>query len=121
MRRVVTTKVDDLNESDDNVETVEFALDQIKYEIDLDETNRAELHEKLAKYVEKARIVPKKRKGNKKPKPVGETPKKYDREHSLRIRERAQFAGETVSKRGRLPDAIAEKYNDDAVVGKKAG
>ena len=46
-----TFKTDDLDNSEDDVSTVHFALDKINYEIDLSAANNTRLREKLAKFL----------------------------------------------------------------------
>src|ERR1700760_958193 len=55
-QKTVVTLVDDLTgEESEDITTVEFALDGVTYEIDLDEKNTAVLRDSLAQYVAAAR------------------------------------------------------------------
>src|ERR1700712_3873189 len=55
-QKTVVTLVDDLTgEESEDITTVEFALDGVTYEIDLDEKNSAGLPDQLAQYVAAAR------------------------------------------------------------------
>src|ERR1700712_4739588 len=55
-QKTVVTLVDDLTgEESEDITSVEFALDGVTYEIDLDEKNSAEQRDSLAQYVAAAR------------------------------------------------------------------
>lgn len=53
-RKVITILSDDLDGSEAN-ETISFALDGTEYEIDLNETNAAELRNALSRFTDAAR------------------------------------------------------------------
>lgn len=55
-QRVNVILVDDID-GDDAAETVSFGLDGVEYEIDLNESNAAELRAALARYIEAGRRV----------------------------------------------------------------
>ena len=105
-----TFMTDDLDGSDDDVSTVQFALDGTSFEIDLSAANEARLREKLARFVDAAspvkqpKAVPAKR--AKKSVPVAST-----KEQTPAIREWAKAAGFAVSSRGRIAKTVQEAFD----------
>lgn len=55
--KVYTTLIDDLDGGTDGVETIEFGLDGVRYEIDLCTVNAAALRRALTTYVGAARMM----------------------------------------------------------------
>ena len=119
-QKTVVTLVDDLSgEESEDISTVEFALDGVTYEIDLDEGNSAALRDALANYVAAAR-----RTGGRRAASTGRrrnggsgtgtqratSPGGYDRETSKQIREWAKGEGFEVSDRGRVPNNVVEAW-----------
>jgi hypothetical protein len=100
--RIVTTKTDDLDPSQEADQTVEFGLDEAAYEIDLTDANAERLRDTLAEFIKVAR-----RAGGKPPKP-GHVKRRFTRETARDIRVWVRANGGTVEDRGR----IAEKYVD---------
>src|SRR5664279_68941 len=96
--------VDDLT-GDNAAETVSFALDGARYEIDLTEDNAARLRDTLAVYIASARratrpglrAVNGSRRGT-----------RADREQTAAIREWARSNGHKIGEKGRIPARIVE-------------
>lgn len=119
-QKTVVTLVDDLSgEESEDISTVEFALDGVTYEIDLDEGNSAALRDALANYVAAARRTGGRRAaatGRRKSggtgtgTPRATSPGGYDRETSKQIREWAKGEGFEVSDRGRVPNNVVEAW-----------
>lgn len=123
-QKTVVTLVDDLTgEESEDITTVEFALDGVSYEIDLDDKNTAALRDSLASYVAAARRIGGRRatggrrrgSGSSGGGPGSGTPRAtspggYDRETSKQIREWAKGQGFEVSDRGRVPNNVVEAW-----------
>ncbi|NMO90252.1 Lsr2 family protein [Actinomycetospora sp. TBRC 11914] len=118
-QKTVVTLVDDLTgEESEDITTVEFALDGVTYEIDLDEKNSAELRDQLAQYVAAARRTGGRRASSGRRRsggagtgtPRATSPGGYDRETSKQIREWARTEGFEVSDRGRVPNNVVEAW-----------
>ncbi|MEJ2869946.1 Lsr2 family protein [Actinomycetospora sp. OC33-EN08] len=121
-QKTVVTLVDDLTgEESEDITTVEFALDGVTYEIDLDDKNSAELRDALAQYVAAARRTGGRRAatggGRRRASggagtgtPRATSPGGYDRETSKQIREWARTEGFEVSDRGRVPNNVVEAW-----------
>ncbi|GAA4895603.1 histone-like nucleoid-structuring protein Lsr2 [Actinomycetospora straminea] len=110
-QKTVVSLIDDLDGTEAN-ETVEYGLDGVTYEIDLNDDNATKLRDALAPYVAAARRTSGKRSTVKDAvkKAVGGTPKR-SREENQRIREWAKKQGLEVSERGRIPNEVAEAYD----------
>lgn len=118
-QKTVVTLVDDLTgEESEDITSVEFALDGVTYEIDLDEKNSAELRDSLAQYVAAARRTGGRRASSGRRRsggagtgtPRATSPGGYDRETSKQIREWARGEGFEVSDRGRVPNNVVEAW-----------
>jgi hypothetical protein len=119
-QKTIVTLVDDLTgEEAEDISTVEFALDGVTYEIDLDEKNSSKLRDALAEYVAAARRTGGRRASNGRRRPSGgagtgtpraTSPGGYDRETSKQIREWAKGQGFEVSDRGRVPNNVVEAW-----------
>jgi Lsr2 len=122
-QKTIVTLVDDLTgEESEDISTVEFALDGVNYEIDLDEKNSAALRDALASYVSAARRTGGRRasastsggggrrRGAGTGTPRATSPGGYDRETSKQIREWAKGQGYEVSDRGRVPNNVVEAW-----------
>lgn len=116
-QKTIVTLVDDLTgEEAEDISTVEFALDGVSYEIDLDEKNGAALRDALANYVAAARrtggrrSTGGRRRGAGTGTPRATSPGGYDRETSKQIREWAKTEGFEVSDRGRVPNNVVEAW-----------
>jgi hypothetical protein len=118
-QKTIVTLVDDLTgEEAEDITTVEFALDGVTYEIDLDDKNSARLRDALAEYVAAARRTGgrrangggRRRSGAGTGTPRATSPGGYDRETSKQIREWAKAQGFEVSDRGRVPNNVVEAW-----------
>ncbi|MDD7921326.1 histone-like nucleoid-structuring protein Lsr2 [Actinomycetospora callitridis] len=120
-QKTIVTLVDDLTgEEAEDITTVEFALDGVTYEIDLDDKNSARLRDALAEYVAAARRTGgrrssaggngRRRSGAGTGTPRATSPGGYDRETSKQIREWAKGHGFEVSDRGRVPNNVVEAW-----------
>ena len=105
-----TFKTDDLDGTDDDVSTIQFALDGTTFEIDLSVANEARLREKLARFVDAASPV-------KQPKaaPVKRAGKSVSvvstKEQTQAIRDWAKSAGLVVSSRGRIAKNVQDAFD----------
>ena len=108
-QKVLVQLVDDIDgRSGDDVSTIQFGLDGVSYEIDLNESNAERLRGSLANYLAAARRVGGRIKRGTKPQPGGSnTPG----EAGL-IREWAKANGVALSDRGRIPDNVIEAYRE---------
>ncbi|PVZ10884.1 histone-like nucleoid-structuring protein Lsr2 [Actinomycetospora cinnamomea] len=119
-QKTIVTLVDDLTgEEAEDITTVEFALDGVTYEIDLDEKNSEKLRDALAEYVAAARRTGGRRASGGRRRagggagtgtPRATSPGGYDRETSKQIREWAKAQGFEVSDRGRVPNNVVEAW-----------
>lgn len=116
-QKTIVTLVDDLTgEEAEDITTVEFALDGVTYEIDLDDKNSARLRDALAEYVAAARRTGGRRSNGRRRSGAGTgtpratSPGGYDRETSKQIREWAKSQGFEVSDRGRVPNNVVEAW-----------
>jgi Lsr2 len=118
-QKTIVTLVDDLTgEEAEDISTVEFALDGVTYEIDLDDKNSAKLRDALAEYIGAARRTGGRRAGTGRRArsgagtgtPRATSPGGYDRETSKQIREWAKSQGFEVSDRGRVPNNVVEAW-----------
>ncbi len=106
-QRHIVQLVDDLDGTEAS-ETVTFALDGTRYEIDLTEANASKLRDSLALYVANARRSSRAefRPG---PRP---RPARNDREQTAAIRRWARQNGHRVGDKGRIPANILEAYHN---------
>jgi len=106
----ITYQVDDLDGSEDDVNTVQFNLDGTNFEIDLSAANAARLRDSLAKFVEAATPVRSARSGRspRRTKVVGPPP---NRDQAQAIRDWARSNGYEVSARGRISKAIQDAFD----------
>lgn len=106
-QRVQVQLIDDLT-GDEAQETVRFALDGTKYEIDLTNANADKLRSALSRYVENGRKASGRRTGQEraKPAPAGQS----SREDTRRIRQWAHENGYNPSSRGRITGSILDAY-----------
>src|SRR3954451_13393211 len=116
-QKTIVTLVDDLTgEEAEDIATVEFALDGVTYEIDLDDKNSTKLRDALAEYVAAARRTGGRRSSSRRRSGAGTgtpratSPGGYDRETSKQIREWAKAQGFEVSDRGRVPNNVVEAW-----------
>jgi hypothetical protein len=115
-QKTVVSLVDDLDGTEAN-ETVEYALDGVTYDIDLNEENAKQLREVFAPYISAARRTGGRRStsrgrsssgggGGSASGAVGRS-----REALKAIRDWAKGEGWAVSDRGRLPGKVVEAYD----------
>jgi len=112
-RKVQVILSDDFDDDVPADETVTFALDGTTYEIDLSDSNAAEMRDVFAKYVGAARKVAGRGRasGSGRSKATGGTGAgRMDREQAGAIRDWARKNGHEVSDRGRIPASVVEAY-----------
>lgn len=99
--------VDDLTGAD-AAETVSFALDGSRYEIDLTADNAAKLRDTLGVYIAGARRSnrPAVRSNG-----ASRRGSRADREQTAAIREWARVNGHRIGEKGRIPSHIIEAYH----------
>jgi hypothetical protein len=103
--------IDDLTGVDAS-ETVTFALDGARYEIDLSEDNAAKLRDTLAVYIASARRAARAAAR------VDGAPRRgtrADREQTAAIRQWARNNGHPIGDKGRIPTRIVEAYHATSV------
>jgi hypothetical protein len=96
--------IDDLT-GDEAAETVTFALDGSRYEIDLSADNAAQLRQTLSLYIANARRSSRARPGG------ARRGTRADREQTAAIREWARTNGYRIGDKGRIPTHIIEAYH----------
>src|SRR4051812_6767976 len=107
-QKVLVQFVDDLDgTSSEDVSTVQFGLDGVSYEIDLNETNAEQLRKIYADYVAAARRTGGRLKSG------GRSGGKAARSGEAgQIREWALENGYELSGRGRIPSHVVEAYKE---------
>jgi len=85
------------------VETVAFGIDGRSYEIDLNAQHAMDFRQRLARFVDHARLARPKRRD-------ARTRTAANREHSRQIRHWAQSHGYEVAEHGRLPTDVVAQY-----------
>lgn len=100
--------IDDLT-GDEAAETVSFALDGSRYEIDLSADNAARLRDTLAVYIAGARRSA--RPGGLRPDGSPRRGTRADREQTAAIRQWARNNGHQIGDKGRLPGSVVEAYH----------
>lgn len=101
-----TYLVDDLDGSEDDIETVRFSLDRTDFEIDLNPENAGRLREKLERFVEAAHEIKQSKRAVKKQVRTGAGSK----EQTAAIRHWAKENGYQVSERGRIPSSVRDAF-----------
>jgi Lsr2 len=102
-QQVLITMVDDLDGTEEDVETVRFGLDGKEYEIDLSGPNGGKLRAVMAPYVKSARPAARaSRQASRRQQP--------DRPNPIAVREWAKGRGIKVNDRGRVPVDITRQY-----------
>ncbi|MBO1756869.1 Lsr2 family protein [Allobranchiibius sp. CTAmp26] len=91
------------------IETVQFGLDGVAYEIDLSGEHAAQLRENLATWVGHARKVGGARQGRRAAGGTGKAA--IDREQLNKMREWGRANGYQVSDRGRVSQALQDAYH----------
>jgi hypothetical protein len=101
--------VDDLDGSaSDDISTVEFGLDGVSYEIDLNEPNAGKLRGAVEEYVARARRTGGRLKRGVRPK----TENGNGVSEASQIREWALANGVELAARGRIPSHVVESYHE---------
>ena len=127
-QKTTVTLVSDLSGKDieEGGQTVDFALDGVSYEIDLDEAEANELRDQLAVYIENGRRTGGRRNGRasrvaaSSTTPASAATKasagttSAEREENKKIRVWAKENGYQVSDRGRIPGEVSEAYRKTA-------
>lgn len=93
----------------DQLQTMTFAVDGATYEIDLSEKNASSLRNDFAAWVEHARKINKGKAAGRRTTTIA--PPRTDRQQSAKIQEWAQDNGHAVSQRGRIPATLIHAYN----------
>ncbi|MCK2243732.1 MULTISPECIES: Lsr2 family protein [unclassified Crossiella] len=112
-QRTIVQLIDDLDgTTSEDISRVEFALDGVVYEIDLNDSNAEKLRGGLAPFVEAARQVGGKAKRGPAPqlgsrRPGGDGRSK---EQTKAIRDWAKTNGHQLAERGRIPANIIEAF-----------
>ncbi|PWW51961.1 histone-like nucleoid-structuring protein Lsr2 [Actinokineospora spheciospongiae] len=116
-QKTIVQLFDDLDGSPgEDIRPIEFSLDGVHYEIDLNEANAARLREEMAEFVNAARRTGGRvRRGGAPAKAVGEVRSK---EQTKAIRDWARQNGHEISERGRIPSAVVEAF-EEAHAGKR--
>jgi hypothetical protein len=113
-KRVIHELIDDIDGKTAD-ESITFALDGTQYEIDLSKKNAAKLRDAVAPFVAAGTRIGRggitTARGRD---PRGRAPARSDRDQNRAIREWAQSKGIDVSDRGRIRQAIVERYNAEA-------
>ena len=107
-----TFMVDDIDGSQEDVSTVQIALDSVSYEIDLSADNAALLREKLARFVDNGKKVTTHPRGRKQTSRRVVTSAPVGREQAQAVRDWARNNGYTVSERGRIPKNVQEAFEN---------
>ncbi|HEX5121589.1 MAG TPA: Lsr2 family protein [Pseudonocardiaceae bacterium] len=118
-QRTIVQFVDDLDgTSSDTVRTVEFGLDGVTYEIDLNDDHAGELRSALDEFITSARRTGGRRSPRIAATPATATPRANTpgrtREQTQAIRQWANKNGFEVSDRGRIPAAVIEAFDANA-------
>ena len=107
-QKVLVQFVDDLDgTSSEDVSTVQFGLDGVSYEIDLNDTNAEQLRKIYADYVSAARRTGGRLKSD--GRPGGKAARSGE---AGQIREWALENGYELSGRGRIPSHVVEAYKE---------
>lgn len=114
-QKVLVSLVDDLDGSA-ATESVDFGLDGVGYQIDLNDSNASKLRSSLARYVEHARRSGGRRRSAR---PAAGKASPADREQNQAIRVWARKNGYRVSDRGRIPTDVVEAFHSKTGAKKK--
>jgi len=107
-----TFTVDDIDGSQNDVSTVQIALDNVSYEIDLSADNAARLREQLARFVENGKKVTTRPLDRKAKRGRAGTSAPVGREQAQAVRDWARNNGYAVSERGRIPKSVQEGFDN---------
>ena len=113
-KRTIQMLIDDIDGGEAD-ETITFALDGVRYQIDLSDKNATKMRDALARYVDAGTRVAHgvagtlRATGNR-----AGGPAKSDRDQNRAIRHWAQTKGLDVSGRGRIKKEILDRYQAEA-------
>jgi hypothetical protein len=111
-RKTMIQLCDDLDGSaHESVQTVDFSLDGVHYEIDLKPDNANSLRARLTEYINSARPTADRRVSR----------SVHDREQSQRIRQWAMANDWEIAHRGRIPVDVIAAYERSLAFGGKRG
>ena len=114
-QKTVVTLIDDLDgTTSESIQTVEFGLDGVMYEIDLNDDNAGKLRDHLAEFVGSARRTGGRARRGTTTSLSRPTGSGRSREQTQAIREWAKKNGHDVSDRGRIPANIIEAFEAQA-------
>ncbi|WP_156755280.1 histone-like nucleoid-structuring protein Lsr2 [Actinokineospora pegani] len=113
-QKTIVQLFDDLDGSTgDDIRSVEFSLDGVRYEIDLTEANANRLRDELAEYIDAARRTGGRIKRNAAPAAVAKAGgEARSKEQTKAIRDWARQNGHEISERGRIPSAVVEAFEE---------
>lgn len=103
-KKVTTVLIDDIDKSE-AAETINFSLDNVSYEIDLNAEHARELRESMQSWINSARKVSGRRRRG-----TGPAVNAEARELNRKVRSWASEQGIAVNDRGRVPQALIDKY-----------
>jgi hypothetical protein len=106
-QQVTTRLIDDLDGTELDVRTTEFAFNGRHYEIDLSSKNWEKLHDALAPFIDTARKTGGRRRGRKPAATANRADKGYDQDE---VRTWARANGFDVKDRGRIPAKALDAY-----------
>lgn len=112
-QKVLVQLVDDLDgTAGEDIETVQFGLDGVTYEIDLGQKNAAQLRDVLTDFVANARRIGGRAKRGGAVTGVGtkSSAAGHTKEQSKAIREWAKANGHELADRGRIPASVVEAF-----------
>ena len=107
-----TFTVDDIDGSQNDVSTVQIALDNVSHEIDLSADNATRLREQLARFVENGKKVTTRPLDRKAKRGRAGTSAPVGREQAQAVRDWARNNGYAVSERGRIPKSVQEAFDN---------
>jgi hypothetical protein len=116
-QKTIVQFFDDLDgTSTEDIQTISFALDGVEYEIDLSGDNASKLRDNFTAFIESARRTGGRVKRGAATLTPHATGSGRSREQTQAIREWARNNGYDVSKRGRIPAAVIEAFEQAQAV-----
>lgn len=119
-KQTIVTVIDDLDETSEADETVDFGLDGREYEIDLTEEHASELRDALKRFVDAARRAggggrgPKPHgRGNRSGSGGGGSSEAPNKDEAAAIRAWVRENGGDIADRGRIPRKFLDAYRND--------
>lgn len=103
----------DMHDSDEQIgaQTLGFAVDGAKYEIDVCDNHAAALRDAVAPYIAHGRRAGGRASGQSTRRPRGARGIGSDRARTQQIREWARAHGHQVSDRGRIPSTVIDQFD----------